>query len=78
MILKYALTYFFKQLQKDPQYAWAWHCNIAMPIFDTMDEPDYLFANRCAARIMQNLFNVDMTKNVYYLDAIERWADRID
>jgi hypothetical protein len=78
MLLKLALNYFIKRLQQEPDYAWSWHCNIAMPIYDTMDEPDGIFANKCAARLMKHLFDVDMTKNEYYIDAIERWANKQD
>lgn len=51
-------------LQNDADYAWAWHCNIAMASFDEgLSRPA---ANRAAARFMQNCFDIDMTKHNYF------------
>jgi hypothetical protein len=56
-----------KQLHDDPGLAWSWHCNIAMAIYDTaqpaIDSTDkHRFANTAAARTMNRLFDVDVTK----------------
>lgn len=53
-----------RALQRDQDLAWAWHCNIAMPIHDSA--PAWISlraANDCAARVMEHLFGVDITKN---------------
>lgn len=48
------MTQMFKE---DPDFAWVWHCNIAMPIYDECS--DHTTANRAAARVMQTVFGVD-------------------
>lgn len=45
-------------MKEDPGYAWAWHCNIAMPIYNS--GVSHLEANKIAARLMNHLFRVDM------------------
>ena len=52
-------------INADPEYAWSWHCNIAMPIKDEMNCSHYS-ANVAAARIMRTLFSVDMFKHPYF------------
>lgn len=42
-------------------YAWTWHCNLAMPIRD--EGVDSKTANLAAARIMSLVFGVDVTKS---------------
>jgi hypothetical protein len=56
-------------IQADPEYAWSWHCNIAMPIMDSIGIPHEL-ADRAAARIMSNLFNVDTSQHIYYQNPV--------
>ena len=51
-----------KAINEDPEYAWGWHCNIAMPIKDEMNCSHYA-ANVAAARIMRTIFSVDMFKH---------------
>jgi hypothetical protein len=46
-----------KSLREDLDYAWAWHCNIAMAAFDAGCPHDV--ANEGAARFMQLLAGVD-------------------
>lgn len=41
----------------DQEYAWVWHCNIAMPIHDA--GMDIEQANAIATRVMKHLFQVD-------------------
>ena len=57
-----AIDFLKTQLQADEDYAWAWHCNIAMPMNDA--GVDYNKANRIAANIMSIIFNVD-TLTIY-------------
>lgn len=48
-------------MAKDLDYAWAWHCNIAMAAFDAGCPHDV--ANEGAARFMQLLAGVDTRKH---------------
>lgn len=46
-------------MQLDPDYAWSWHCNIAMASVDEgMDQES---ANRAAARFMRLAFKADVS-----------------
>lgn len=49
-------------LVNDPEYAWAWHCNLAMAIDDEL-HVGHVNRNLATARIMSNFFGVDITKN---------------
>ena len=51
-------------MQKDPEYAWSWHCNIAMASVD--EGMDHERANKAAARFMHNCFGVDTSKSPQY------------
>jgi len=44
-------------MQAEPDYAWGWHCNIAMAFFDAGG--DIYTANQGAARFMRLLANVE-------------------
>lgn len=48
----------------DSEYAWSWHCNIAMASVD--EGMDHAAANRAAARFMQICFGVDTSKSPQY------------
>jgi len=48
-------------MQADLSYAWSWHCNIAMPIFD--QGVPHRQSNEAAARIMEHIFGVDIRKS---------------
>jgi hypothetical protein len=52
-------------MQRDPEYAWGWHCNIAVPLMDSagLSHED---ANQAASVLMRHLFAVDMTKHPHY------------
>lgn len=49
---------FAAALHADPEYAWSWHCNIAMPIMDELG-CSHADANKCAVKLMKHLFSVD-------------------
>ncbi|QUT04030.1 hypothetical protein KFK14_12825 [Sphingobium phenoxybenzoativorans] len=49
-----------KALMADPEYAWGWHCNLAMPILDAIG-CSHQQANEAAAHLMQHLWSVDIT-----------------
>ncbi len=51
-------------MREDEYYAWTWHCNLAMPMQD--EGMSFAAANRAAARIMKNFFDVDTTKSEFY------------
>lgn len=56
-------------LQMDSDFAWSWHCNIAMAFFDELGplvEPSALrheVCNRAAARFMRLCFDVDTSQS---------------
>lgn len=56
-----AMTVVCKALQDDPEYAWSWHCNIAMSAFD--EGIGHYAANKAAARFLDLLAGVDTTKH---------------
>jgi hypothetical protein len=56
-----AMAIVTKALQEDADYAWAWHCNLAMAAID--EGMEHYAANQAAARFMYSLANVDTTKH---------------
>ncbi len=62
-------------IQKDDSYAWTWHCNIAMPLQD--EGIPHEQANRAAARLMDILFGVDITKTPQWEFLSRQWAETI-
>jgi hypothetical protein len=52
-----AMKTVIKAMQADPDYAWSWHCNVAMAFADAGGDP--YTANQGAARFMRLLANVD-------------------
>lgn len=48
----------------DAEYAWGWHCNIAMASVD--EGMDHAAANRAAARFMFTCFGVDTSRSAQY------------
>lgn len=53
-----------RALQNDLDWAWSYHCNIAMAFQD--EGGDHKTANRAAARFMKNWADVDTTQHVGY------------
>lgn len=53
-------------IASDEGIAWAWFCNIAVPIMDVVDGCTHKQANEAAAHLMQHLFNYDITKHELY------------
>lgn len=53
------------EIHTDMGYAWAWHCNIAVPIMD--GGCTHKQANETAALIMSQMFNYDITQCSHYL-----------
>lgn len=52
-------------INADPEYAWGWHCNLAVPIMDAACVSHDL-ANQAAALIMRQLFDCDITTHPHY------------
>jgi hypothetical protein len=46
--------------ESDPEFAWAVHCNIAMPIIDAIGV-SHEQSNVASAHLMQHLFDHDIT-----------------
>jgi hypothetical protein len=68
-----------QQLHDDPDMAWAWHCNIAMAVYDTTQPAvdhhnKHRFANEGAARTMSRIFDVDVTKFREWEGMKEGWV----
>jgi hypothetical protein len=53
------------EIAADPDHAWGWHCNLAMPIADATGVSHEL-ANKAAAHLMQHLFDYDITTDERY------------
>lgn len=51
-----AVDHLRDEFRKSPDFAWAWHCNIAMAFVDEGGDRDT--ANRAASRFMQQAFGV--------------------
>lgn len=57
-------TVFSEALKADPEWAWSWHCNIAMPLVDYLKiSPED--ANLAAIKLMKHLFDVDTEAMAY-------------
>lgn len=65
-----------EQLKEDPEYAWSWHCNIAMGIFDRVDNQiSHRKSNEIAASMMKSFFDIDITTNPSYETTVPNWND---
>lgn len=53
-------------IHADPEYAWGWHCNLAMPILDAIGV-SHERANLAAAHLMSFLFNYDITTHPHFV-----------
>jgi hypothetical protein len=58
---KEAVEHLSKVMQEDPEYAWGWHCNIAMAAFD--EGLDHEHSNKAAGRFMHMCFGVNTINN---------------
>lgn len=73
---KLALWWLGYQMRKHPDYAWSWHCNLAMMAYDTASarlkcpvlQSLPMEANQRAAGFMSQAFNVNMNINPIYID----------
>ena len=62
-----------QKMQDDPSYAWSWHCNIAMAMYDA--GCDHKIANEGAARFMQLCFEMDTTQCLEYQSIMRHYDD---
>lgn len=60
------------QIQADDDLAWTWHCNVAVCFMD--EGGSHKMAQHAAARFMQTLFGVDVTKFVEWQKYERQWA----
>jgi hypothetical protein len=61
------------QINSDAEYAWAVHCNLAVPIMDSV-RCTHEQANRAAARIMHQWFGLDITKHEHWKSIESQWS----
>lgn len=64
-------------MHRDPEYAWAWHCNLAMAFFDEGIVSMWQ-ANSAASRIMRQFFDIDIRENHYWQAGVHGPLERID
>lgn len=65
MMVEEAINTLQKAMQDDPNYAWGWHCNITMAIFDT-GVASLRESRVASARVLQNCFAIDITQHPDY------------
>jgi hypothetical protein len=65
------------QVNADADYAWAVHCNLAVPIMDSV-RCTHEQANRAAARIMYQWFGLDITKHEHWKSLEPQWSVKSD
>lgn len=53
------------EAMREPEYAWGWHCNLAVPIMDATGI-SHRKANEAAAHLMQHLWGCDITTHPHY------------
>lgn len=56
-----AMNVVIAALRDDPDYAWSWHCNVAMAAFD--EGLSHYAANKAAARFLRALAGVETTEH---------------
>ncbi len=54
----------------DPEYAWGFHSNIAMIIFDSINDHDA--SNLLASKIMKRIWDIDTSQNPRYLEMFKK------
>lgn len=59
-----AVDHLSKAFHADHDYAWSWHCNVAVAAMD--EGVPHAVANRGAARFMKTAFNIDVSKFQQY------------
>lgn len=62
---KHPIVLLSQALAADDGYAWAFFCNVAVPIMNAA-HVDHKTANEAAAHLMQHLFEYDVTAHPLY------------
>jgi hypothetical protein len=57
-------------LKDDFDYAWGWHSNIAMVIFDSIN--DHNASNLLASKIMKRIWDIDTSDNPRYMEMFKK------
>ena len=65
MSIKKELDTIKKAMKEDSDFAWSWHCNLAMPIHD-MTRLSKRKCNQIAVVLMKHLFEIDTSENPNY------------
>jgi hypothetical protein len=68
---KEAICQLVHVVNHDRDYAWVWQCSLAMAILD--EGGSHELSNRAAARFLQQIFAVDITKFAEFKDFEEQW-----
>ena len=68
--IKKAFGIFKEAFKNDPQYAWSWHCNIAMAAYD--QGLNQKSANKAAANFMTICFGVDTSQSKEYKELFKK------
>lgn len=66
MTVKHPFDELKAAIHADPDYAWGWQCNLAVPMRDVIPGVTHAQANRAAALIMRQLFDYDITTHKHY------------
>jgi hypothetical protein len=73
--LAHSFEHLKAMINRDADYAWSWHCNIAMSHYDAMIAAGYTHhrsihktSNAGAARFMRLAFGVDTTTYLHYAE----------
>lgn len=56
---------FENAMKADPEYAWGWHCNLAVPIMDAIN-CTHEDANKAAAHLMMHLWKCDTSNHPHH------------
>ena len=67
-----AMKTVIEAMQQDPDYAWGWHCNIAMSFVDAGG--DHYTGNQGAARFMRTLANVEPAHELPFSPPQRTWV----
>ena len=62
---EHAMALLTKHMHDDPEYAWGWLCNLAMPIMDATGVSPQI-ANQAGAHLIHHLFGVDITNHPHW------------
>lgn len=60
LLIRLAIWFLTRQMHRDTEYAWTWHCNLAMAAY--YEGLEHHAANRAAGRFMNSLFRLDTTQ----------------